>query len=157
VVGGDGGWHARHPGAAGACANAASAAYRYLQTAPAEVCVLLTNDDQMRALNAQFRRLDRPTNVLSFAAAADDIDAPPGRRLLGDIAIGLESVEREAAAEDKTVLHHLQHLTVHGMLHLLGYDHETDVEAEMMERLEVEILAALGVGDPYRDGDGDRT
>jgi probable rRNA maturation factor len=113
--------------------------------AGAEVSVLLTDDDGIRALNKQWRGIDKPTNVLSFPAPK----APAGPRMLGDIAIAHETTEREAAAEGKRFEHHLAHLAVHGFLHLLGYDHESDAEAETMERLERVILAKLDVPDPY--------
>lgn len=123
-------------------------------TADAELAVMLTDDAGIRTLNSNWRGLDKPTNVLSFPAlrpptgvsSADDI--PP---MLGDIAIAYETARREADEEQKPFDHHLSHLTVHGFLHLVGYDHETDDEAEAMEALEIEILARLGVPDPYAD------
>ncbi len=158
VVDGCGGRLAREPAIAEACRAAAIAAYQHVAGTAADVCVLLTNDAQMRDLNHRFRQIDRPTNVLAFVGEADnEVGTAEETRQLGDVAISLEAVEREAAAEGTPVLHHLQHLTVHAILHLLGYDHETDVEAAMMERKEVEILAALGVDDPYRDRDSGRT
>lgn len=124
--------------------------------ASAEVGVLLADDATVRQLNAEWRGLDRPTNVLSFPAldlTPDGIPpAPPaGPACLGDIALALETVRREAAEQDKSVLAHLSHLLVHGTLHLFGHDHQGDAEAERMERLEREILAGLGIGDPYAD------
>ena len=112
-----------------------------------EVCVLLQNDDAMRALNKQWRDKDKPTNVLSFPAP--EAPGPAAVHHLGDIALGFETLMAEAAAEKKTVEHHLQHLVVHGMLHLQGMDHETAEEADEMEALETRILAGLGVPDPY--------
>lgn len=103
----------------------------------------------MRALNKRHRGLDRPTNVLSFPIGA----AAPGEgvpAMLGDVVLASGVVAREAAEQDKAVAAHLSHLVVHGVLHLLGYDHETDPEAERMEALEVQTLAALGLPDPYR-------
>ena len=108
-----------------------------------EVSVLLTDDAAVKALNAEWRGIDTATNVLSFPAAK-------GSGLLGDIAIAFETVQREAAAENKPFLHHLAHLAVHGFLHLLGYDHQTDSQADAMEGLEREILARLSIADPYR-------
>ncbi|MCU0839288.1 MAG: rRNA maturation RNase YbeY [Rhodospirillales bacterium] len=158
VVDGCGGRLAGEPAIAEACRVAAATAYQHLAGGAAAVCVLLTGDALMRDLNQRFRQIDRPTNVLSFAGdTADVMEDTAAERRLGDIAISLEAVEREAVAEGKPMLDHLQHLTVHAILHLLGYDHETDVEAAMMERTEVEILAALGVDDPYRDRDDGRT
>ena len=116
-----------------------------------EVSLLLTDDAQVRDLNRDYRQQDKPTNVLSFAALDADSPIPPdGPILLGDVIVARETTEREAADEDKTVVHHLSHLVVHGVLHLLGYDHMEDDEAEEMESLERSILAGLGVPDPYK-------
>jgi probable rRNA maturation factor len=104
--------------------------------------ILLADDDRLRALNAAFRSKDAPTNVLSFPAAG-------AGGALGDIALALGVCAREAAEQGKTLAAHLQHLTAHGVLHLLGYDHETDAEAEAMEARERAILASLGIADPY--------
>ena len=111
------------------------------------LAVLLTDDAALRALNAQWRGIDKPTNVLSFPAAKMRGDASP--KSLGDIAIAYETAAHEAADEDKPFAHHLSHLAVHGFLHLMGYDHEKDSDAETMEQLERIILARLGVPDPY--------
>jgi probable rRNA maturation factor len=119
-------------------------------TAQGEVSVLLTDDAAIRALNAQWRQRDEATNVLSFPAQQIGAGLP---RLLGDIVIAYETTAREAAAERKRLDHHLAHLTVHGFLHLLGYDHESETEAETMERLEREILARLDIADPYATRD----
>lgn len=112
--------------------------------ADAELAVLLTDDAAVRRLNATWRGLDQPTNVLSFPAAA-----APDSQHLGDIAIAFETTAREARDEGKPLADHLAHLAVHGFLHLVGYDHESDAEAEMMEQLERDILARLNVPDPY--------
>jgi probable rRNA maturation factor len=124
-------------------------AVRTAAPAPArnrELAVMLTDDKSIRVLNRQWRGKDAATNVLSFPAA-------PGRRTgvrpLGDIAIAYETTAAEADAEGKPFDHHLVHLVVHGFLHLLGYDHESDREAEEMERRERKILARLDVPDPY--------
>jgi probable rRNA maturation factor len=111
------------------------------------LAVLLTDDASIRRLNAQWRHIDKPTNVLSF---------PPGPhqqgpvKSLGDIAITYETTAREAAQEGKPFRDHLAHLAIHGFLHLLGHDHDTDAAAERMEGVERIILARLGVPDPYR-------
>lgn len=124
-------------------------------TADAELAVMLTDDAGIRTLNRNWRGQDKPTNVLSFPAlqptggqSSDD-----GPRMLGDIAIAWETTRREADDERKPFDHHLSHLAVHGFLHLVGYDHENDVDAETMEQLERDILAALGIADPYADQD----
>jgi len=107
-----------------------------------ELAVMLCDDDAMRDLNGRWRGRPEPTNVLSFPAVA-------GTGTLGDIAIAYETTAREAHAEGKPFGDHLSHLAVHGFLHLLGYDHESDAEAAAMERLETTILARLGIADPY--------
>jgi probable rRNA maturation factor len=113
----------------------------------AEVSVLLCDDAVIAALNARWRGRDEPTNVLSFPAPPAADPAAPAH--LGDIAIAWETVIREAQEQGRPVSGHLAHLTVHGFLHLLGYDHGTDDEAERMEQLERDILASLGIPDPY--------
>jgi len=123
----------------------AAAAVRALPAASGEVSVVLTDDAAMQKLNREWRGLDKPTNVLSFPAAPGTA-APT---LLGDIVIAYETVAREAAAEGKLFAHHVAHLAVHGFLHLLGYDHDSDARAEEMERLETRILARLDVPDPH--------
>jgi len=111
----------------------------------------LTTDAELQSLNLQFRGIDKPTNVLSFAAL--DGDGPPvmaGQPLfLGDIAIAGETVAREANEQNKTVSDHLSHMIIHGTLHLLGYDHEDEDEALKMEALERKILSAHHIADPY--------
>ena len=111
--------------------------------------VLLTDDAEMRKLNAGWRAKDKPTNVLSFPAeSAIDPARPPA--YLGDIALALATCRREAKEQKKTLADHVTHLTVHGVLHLLGYDHMDDEQAEAMEPLETATLAAMGIADPYR-------
>ena len=122
-------------------------------TAEAELAVMLTDDAGIRTLNSNWRGIDKPTNVLSFPAlqpsgAGGPDDAP---RMLGDIAIAYETMRREANDEQRPFDHHLSHLAVHGFLHLIGYDHENDDDAEDMEALEREILSSLGIPDPYAD------
>jgi probable rRNA maturation factor len=113
----------------------------------AEISVQLADDAQIRALNAQWRGVDKPTNVLSFPAApSGKIARAP---LLGDIVLSFETAEREAAEEGKSLADHCAHLVVHGFLHLLGFDHEDAAEADRMEALETGILARLGIADPY--------
>ena len=117
--------------------------------APVEVSLLLTDDAGVRGLNSAWRGKDKPTNVLSFPSPEQP--GVPGPRHLGDIALAFETLQREARDEGKTVADHAAHLIVHGTLHLLGYDHETTGEAEIMEALEVKALKSLGIADPYRD------
>jgi probable rRNA maturation factor len=113
----------------------------------AELAIVLSDDSAVRELNRHWRGKNTPTNVLSFPAAE------PGKarasRHLGDIVIAYQTAAREAAAENKPFRHHLAHLAVHGYLHLIGYDHETDRAAQKMERLERAVLARIAVPDPY--------
>jgi probable rRNA maturation factor len=128
--------------------TAALAAASDSPVGPIEIGVLLTDDAGIRALNRQWRGQDKPTNVLSFPAP--EHPGRPGPRPLGDVALAGETVLREAEAEGKTFADHVAHLLVHGALHLLGYDHELEAQAEIMEALEVRALATLGIADPYR-------
>lgn len=113
-----------------------------------EVTVLLSSDEAIAELNRSFRGKDKPTNVLSFPFAAPYYGGE-GAKPLGDIIIAYETVIREAKDENKTPLDHLAHLTVHGLLHLTGYGHENDGDAERMEAMERTILEAIGISDPY--------
>jgi probable rRNA maturation factor len=119
----------------------------------AELAVMLTDDSGIRTLNNNWRGIDKPTNVLSFPALQPEGARKPGDapRMLGDIAIAYETTKREADEEGKPFEHHLSHLAIHGFLHLIGYDHENDADAEEMESLETEILEQLGIPDPYAD------
>jgi probable rRNA maturation factor len=146
-------WESAEPGAETVVREAITKAAATTGTAgpTAEVAVLLCDDAAIAALNAQWRGRQEPTNVLSFPGSpASDPSAPVH---LGDIAIACETVVREAREQGRTVSQHLAHLAVHGFLHLLGYDHQTDGEAEHMEALEREILATLGISDPYAPHD----
>jgi probable rRNA maturation factor len=113
------------------------------------VSLLLTDDATVRGLNLRFREQDKPTNVLSFPAPQNP------ERFLGDVALAYGVCAREAQEQGKPLAHHLQHLVAHGVLHLLGYDHVSDAEADEMEGLERVVLAGLGVPDPYLAGEGD--
>lgn len=122
--------------------------------ADGEVGILLTDDASVQRLNAAYRAVDQPTDVLSFPAldlepGADPGERPPTPVFLGDIVLAEETVREEAAAGGKPLGAHLCHLVVHGTLHLLGFDHQDEAQARVMERLEAEILADLGFGDPY--------
>ncbi len=114
----------------------------------AELSILLTNDAEQQELNREWRGKDSSTNVLSFPQIEP---FGPVRGILGDITLARETLEREAAEQGVTFTDHFRHLVVHGFLHILGYDHLTDEEAQQMEGLETEILASLGVADPYAD------
>jgi probable rRNA maturation factor len=107
-----------------------------------EVAILLTSDAGMQALNLKWRGKDAPTNVLSFPSGGE-------QGHLGDVVLAYETVEGEAKQQNIAIADHAAHLVVHGMLHLLGYDHEQEDDAVKMERLETEILATLGIADPY--------
>ncbi len=115
-----------------------------------DISVALMDDASIRLLNRDYRNKDTATNVLSFPLDGDADLLPPGETApLGDIAVALETVQREAVTEEKAFSDHLSHMIVHGTLHLLGYDHEMDDEAEEMEALEREVLATIGIADPY--------
>jgi len=131
-------------------ALAALAAVSEEVPAPAEMSVTLTDDARIRVLNREWRHIDKPTNVLSFPAPDLPEDAAGAPQPLGDVIVAYETLKREAELDGKPVAHHLSHLVVHGTLHLLGYDHIEDHEAEEMEGLERRILDGLGIDDPYR-------
>lgn len=126
--------------------QAAAATLADAATEQGELCVLLADDARMRELNHAWRGQDRATNVLAFPAPQGAAGAP---RLLGDVVLAAETVLREANEQAIPVRDHLAHLVVHGVLHLLGHDHENDRDAEMMEARERKILAGLGLPDPY--------
>ena len=142
-------WREALPHAEDLARTAAEAALTALGAMGEGVTLLLTDDDSVRELNARFRNRDSSTNVLSFPAAENP------ELHLGDVALAFGVCAREAGEQGKPLGHHLQHLVAHGVLHLLGYDHMNDAEAEEMEGLERVILAGLGVPDPYAVGEGD--
>jgi len=111
--------------------------------------VVLAADDLVQRLNRTYRGKDAPTNVLSFPYRAPPGAAGEDAAYLGDVVLAAETVAREAAQRGLSPLHHLQHLVVHGLLHLLGHDHDSEASAAAMEALEAEILAGIGVADPY--------
>ena len=119
----------------------------------AELSLLFSNDEAICALNKQFRDIDKPTNVLSFPnihnCPGDNWPGDNGATILGDIAFGLETIKTEADLEGKVFNHHLRHLMIHGFLHLFGYDHQNNDDAEEMETLEIAALADIGIDNPY--------
>lgn len=119
-----------------------------------EVAVKLSDDAEVQSLNANYRGKDKPTNVLSFPMVQPDLlqsleNSDDGEALLGDIILARETCAAEAAEKDISLHQHATHLMVHGTLHLLGYDHENEADAERMEDLEVKALASLGLPNPY--------
>lgn len=149
----DGGDWALFEPLASAVADAANAIAVYPVLAahlPACATVAFTTDDAVRALNQSYRGIDKATNVLSFEAVPHPMgDGDQGPQFLGDVVLGDATLVREAGELGIPPRHHLVHLVVHGVLHLMGYDHETDIEAGVMEGLETSILAALEIPNPY--------
>lgn len=125
-----------------------SAALRSQRLEEAEVSLYIVDEDESQELNAQYRGKDKPTNVLSFPA---DIPEEVGIPLLGDLVVCAPVVEREASEQSKSLEAHWAHMLVHGCLHLLGFDHVLDDEAEAMEALETEIITGLGFPAPYQE------
>jgi probable rRNA maturation factor len=121
-------------------------------TSEAELAIVLTDDSAIRQLNRLWRDVDAPTNVLSFPAATRHSEDEPAH--LGDIVLAYQTIAREARAEGKPFAHHVAHLAIHGYLHLVGFDHEHDEDAEAMERAERKILRRLSIPDPYRQNAG---
>jgi probable rRNA maturation factor len=136
-------------GAASRAIRAATAQAGAEVPADAELSLVFTDDAHISALNARFRGMDRPTNVLSFPSARQ---AGRFQQFLGDIVLAHETIRREAEDQGLIFDHHLTHLIVHGFLHLLGFDHESEREAVVMERLETAILMGIGIADPYASG-----
>jgi len=139
-------WDAQ-PLAAQTVRDAIAAAAATLSTADNEVSILLTDDKAIRLLNREWRGIDKPTNVLSFPAATTK--ASVRMPLFGDIVMAYETLKRECDDEDRIFLHHLAHLTVHGFLHLIGYDHQVEAQAEEMEGLESKIITRMQMPDPH--------
>jgi probable rRNA maturation factor len=130
------------------------------EDAPVEMSLVLADDALVQTLNRDYRDKDKPTNVLSFALLDDLEDTDEGADdvlardegmpiLIGDVILAFETVQREALEQGKSFKDHLTHLVIHGVLHLLGYDHQSDPDADRMERLETSILARMGIADPY--------
>ncbi|MCF8474393.1 MAG: rRNA maturation RNase YbeY [Emcibacter sp.] len=125
-----------------------------------ELSILLGDDDNIKQLNFDHRKQNKPTNVLSFPCLSDEEidlylkrgkDIPDYPVALGDVVFAFETIEREAKSQGKRFSDHFCHLSLHGILHLLGYDHIEDNEAEIMENLERELLQKLSIDDPYQD------
>jgi len=114
----------------------------------AELCIRLVDAEESRRLNAAYRGIDKPTNVLSFPGT---LELPDGRSILGDLAVCADVVFCEARQQGKAGDDHFAHMVVHGVLHLLGYDHADDAQAAVMEGLEREVLQGLGIADPYAE------
>jgi probable rRNA maturation factor len=145
----DAAWTGAEP-EVGAMARAAAEAVLAQQDRAGEgLNILLADDRAVAQLNGQFRGRTGPTNVLSFPAARNPEDH------LGDVALAFGVCAREAREQGKTLGAHLQHLVAHGVLHLLGYDHMSEDEAQVMEGLERSVLAGLGIADPYAAGEGE--
>ena len=142
----DDGWAAVLPDAEALAESCRRVAAAIEPSLAGEIALLLCDDAAMTELNSRFRGKAAPTNVLSFPSGEDE-------GFLGDIALARETCEREAAEKLIALRDHAAHLIIHGMLHLIGYDHEADDEAAAMERRETEILAAMGGADPYGDAD----
>lgn len=132
-------------------ARAAFAAASAARDEPCEATLVLTDDDEMRELNRTWRGKDSSTNVLSFPAGGPFGEAHGEPSPLGDVVLAGETVIEEAKLKGIPVADHAAHLVVHGMLHLLGFDHERDAEAERMEAVETKVLAGLGIADPYAE------
>ncbi len=142
-------WRDMLPSAETLARRAANAVLQraYLEKAAAEISIVLSDDEFVRDLNGRYRNQDKATNVLSFPA--EDQSVPGLPRLLGDVILAYDTIAREAREQETPFADHFQHLCVHGVLHLLGHDHQTNAEAAMMENLEVSILASLGIENPY--------
>ena len=140
-------WRTKLPGVEKLCVESALLALGPVAK-PTELSIVLSCDAEVRLLNRDYRGKDEATNVLSFPQHLSS--ELSGIEMLGDIILALETVSMEAHRDNKSLASHVRHLVVHGVLHLLGYDHETEEKATEMERQEVEILARLGISDPYR-------
>jgi probable rRNA maturation factor len=143
-------WQTQLPEVESLCQIAATAAWRKAldREGAFEVAIVLADDALVQELNREYRSQDKPTNVLSFPTDRDEPVLPGDVPTLGDIIIAFETTKSEAP---DNLPNHLSHLVVHGCLHLLGFDHENDKEAAEMEGLETQILAGLGIADPYKE------
>jgi probable rRNA maturation factor len=149
------GWLKVLPEADRICRTAARAAYSGAaesQDIATEISIVLADDPMVRELNRDYRNQDKPTNVLSFPLGDEGVTPDGGMRMLGDVILSFETTAGEAAQQAKSLSAHTSHLVVHGVLHLIGFDHEEDGDAEEMETLERQILASLNIADPYLVG-----
>lgn len=148
-------WGASRLGARNLVPQVILAAWEFVPKKPRgispEITVTLTDDASIRVLNRDYRHKDKPTNVLSFPMWENlsDIPAHSGPQPLGDIIIAFETIQKEAKEQEKTLSNHFTHMLVHGFLHLLGYDHIIDSDADAMEGLEIKILKKMGIANPY--------
>ncbi len=136
---------ARWKGLAPTVKRAAEAALAQQKVNKSAVTIVLAEDAEVQALNRDYRGKNKPTNVLSFPNG----EVEEGVRQLGDIILSYDTLAAEAAAQGKPLKHHLTHLTIHGVLHLLGHDHEADAAANRMEAIEITLLARMGIANPY--------
>lgn len=146
-------WSESLPAPEELCRKAAMSAFRAAfseDEPPSEVSLVLADDGLVQSLNLSYRGLDKPTNVLSFAMEEGGGQRSSGApRLLGDVILAFETVSAEAAEEGTPLADHLCHLVIHGMLHLLGHDHQTEAQAQIMEDMEVQALSRLKIDNPY--------
>lgn len=151
----DDSWEQALPGAESVCERAAQAAIAAGADPDAcewfELSLVLTDDETVRKLNRAWRGKDYATNVLSFPGLGDEFDPTPegAPALLGDVVLAFGTCVAEARRDEVALADHVSHLVVHGVLHLLGFDHEDEADAQEMEALEIEVLAGLGIGNPY--------
>ncbi|MBT5780646.1 MAG: rRNA maturation RNase YbeY [Rhodospirillaceae bacterium] len=142
-------WRTALPEARRVTRKAALAALALASEPPAnELAIVLADDALVRALNKDYRGIDKATNVLAFRYADGETAPAPGEAL-GDVVVALETARREAETAGRSLHEHLSHLVIHGVLHLLGYDHANDPDAETMENLEIQALAGIGITNPY--------
>ena len=135
---------------AGNCVSATIEVAQIRLPPVSQLSLLFDDDNAIKLLNLQFRDIDKATNVLSFPGC-DLLPGEEAEELLGDIAFALQTIKNEARLEDKQFDHHLSHLMIHGFLHLFGYDHLENKDAELMESLEIKALAILGIQNPYQE------
>lgn len=140
----------------GVCRLAAAQAIAVapVESANLEISVVLADDSFVKELNKTWRKMDAPTNVLAFPCS-DGVESAGAERLLGDVIVAFETTQRESIELSLSLEHHFAHLIIHGVLHLLGYDHVDDDDAMTMETLEIEALAGLGIENPYDEDASD--